>query len=708
MPPLKFKSTADIKVQKGIIDQVLGQDEAVQIMKKAAQQRRHVLLIGSPGTGKSMLGMGLAELLPKEKLVDILSFPNPNDENTPLIRTVPAGQGRDLVARSKMQTMGFFKNQNIFVFILVIISMIAPWWALNHYSKELGKTAGAIIFTAFFLGGMLFLAAFVIFLNVGRKMNTPQVKIPRSIVDNFRQKQAPFFDATGAHAGALLGDVLHDPFQSLNGSNKLTIIDDKNAQKNINTKELIENLFSKNKQKVLKKFQSKALKVYQTSLIKEQNNYEAIHLPKNELFILGETNGSVSPVEVLSCNRYDYDGKMIKLTTSENKELIVTPEHKIAINKDGEINYVEAKDIKEGTEIVAKSEDVIIYEQDIINTYDEKQQEQCKLYYQYLEIKKQNPSWGYKRIAKAMGQNIGKTRWWHAKKHIPVPIQTASWLKDKGLLPLKTNNSNLPLIAKVLGSTFGDGGVFNNLNGIFLSSSEKEAVEEFGKDIGEIFNLNKNENSRIIEGGEYGHSWCYQNTNRNIIRFFLALGAPKGNKSSIEIKVPNWVYLREEFLDQFFGSFLGSEIGIPKIHVSKNHLNTFDIAITGSKRLETNRYEFLSLLNLYFQNKGIKANIINSRKTRNEENYLYRLLISTKIDNMIMFIRNLKLNYCFYKKEKLVGTINEFIRIKRIKYEELLKRGYGAESCMSLLNLTPESLYEILNNKRFVLKKAEA
>ncbi|MBI2575704.1 ATP-dependent protease LonB [Candidatus Woesearchaeota archaeon] len=207
MAPIRFKSTADIKIPDKLIDQVVGQEPAVEVMKKSALQRRHVLLIGSPGTGKSMLGLGLAELLPKEKLLDTLAFPNPNDENAPLIRTVPAGQGRDLIARARIQSMGMFKNQNIIFFVLVILSMIAPWWARTYYKSDL-------MFTAFFLGGMLFLASFIIFLNVGKRMAPAQSNTPRLIVDNFSKKQGPFNDATGAHAGALLGDVLHDPFQS--------------------------------------------------------------------------------------------------------------------------------------------------------------------------------------------------------------------------------------------------------------------------------------------------------------------------------------------------------------------------------------------------------------------------------------------------------------------------------------------------------------
>jgi len=75
--------SSQVEVPTSLIDQVIGQERAVEVIRKAAIQRRHVMMIGSPGTGKSMLAKAMAELLPKEEMQDILVYPNSDDPNNP-------------------------------------------------------------------------------------------------------------------------------------------------------------------------------------------------------------------------------------------------------------------------------------------------------------------------------------------------------------------------------------------------------------------------------------------------------------------------------------------------------------------------------------------------------------------------------------------------------------------------------------------------
>ena len=191
---IDFNDTSSITVPESLIDHVIGQDEAVEVIKKAARQRRHVMLIGSPGTGKSMLGKAMSELLPVEELQDVLVYANPEDNNTPRVRIVPAGRGKQIVDAQKMEARKKVQTRNMFLMLIVM----------------------ALIVYAYYTGQLLFgvIAAALIFLSLRYMLPKEDAMVPKLLVDNNNKKKAPYVDATGAHAGALLGDVRHDPFQS--------------------------------------------------------------------------------------------------------------------------------------------------------------------------------------------------------------------------------------------------------------------------------------------------------------------------------------------------------------------------------------------------------------------------------------------------------------------------------------------------------------
>ncbi|MCI0497552.1 MAG: ATP-dependent protease LonB [Thermoplasmata archaeon] len=199
---LTIQTTANVDVPESVIEQVIGQEEGVDVIRKAAAQRRHVLLIGDPGTGKSMLGQAMAELLPNRELEDILAYPNTDDANEPKIRVVPAGKGKQIVKAQRTEAR-LFREQKARMKWFLIILVVAM---------------GFILF-ALFGDPYLLLISFVIVAMLFLAFRTPYGKrddemVPKLLVSHNPEDSPPFIDATGAHAGALLGDVRHDPFQS--------------------------------------------------------------------------------------------------------------------------------------------------------------------------------------------------------------------------------------------------------------------------------------------------------------------------------------------------------------------------------------------------------------------------------------------------------------------------------------------------------------
>ncbi|MCI4370029.1 MAG: sigma 54-interacting transcriptional regulator, partial [Thermoplasmata archaeon] len=188
-----------------LLDQVIGQDDAVEVSKKAATQKRHMILIGDPGTGKSMLARAMVDFLPKEPLQDILAYPNTDDPNEPKIRVVPAGKGKEIVAAQKLEAAQRKEQRMLLLAVVaIVIFLLAAYVVWITPGHDLTALLIAIIV-------VIFLYVIVRF-SSGRTDGGNTVA--KLLVGHVPDEKPPFIDATGAHAGALLGDVKHDPFQS--------------------------------------------------------------------------------------------------------------------------------------------------------------------------------------------------------------------------------------------------------------------------------------------------------------------------------------------------------------------------------------------------------------------------------------------------------------------------------------------------------------
>ncbi len=84
----EIRSTQDIAIPTDPLERVIGQEKAVEIARIAAYQRRHLLLVGPAGIGKSMTAQALALHLDRPR-TELRVVHNPENPERPSVEVVP-------------------------------------------------------------------------------------------------------------------------------------------------------------------------------------------------------------------------------------------------------------------------------------------------------------------------------------------------------------------------------------------------------------------------------------------------------------------------------------------------------------------------------------------------------------------------------------------------------------------------------------------
>ena len=246
-----LKSTDEIAIPADPLDRVLGQEEAIELAKVAAQQRRHLLLVGPPGTGKSMIAQAISLHLPKP-MSEIRVVNNPENPERPILEVVEESYVNEENI-SKADAAGELLTPekappNVAERLGYLCRNCHKYSSYNertcpHCGKSKAETGGSTNPFGDLLGSMLESAMpqvsfgkdrvttsrknadgtdeMIVFERAGdkiRMLDQKTLEKRRELDKTSNQKKLvkldrnPFVLATGASETELLGDVRHDPY----------------------------------------------------------------------------------------------------------------------------------------------------------------------------------------------------------------------------------------------------------------------------------------------------------------------------------------------------------------------------------------------------------------------------------------------------------------------------------------------------------------
>ena len=203
----QFEDTSGIAIPEDPIEQVIFQDRAKKAIRKIAHKRGHILMVGRPGTGKSLLAGMLQDVL-SQSLDDyirpddaILAYPGKDRNHIRIAYETP--EKADQLLDELRATID-------------AATTTAPVFSLDEQVQKLRKVRwGLILVTALLVAGSWFLPALLvgagitaigsIFIFLQENNHRAQEKIQRNSQQGLAANVKQLYD--------MLPVILHDPRQ---------------------------------------------------------------------------------------------------------------------------------------------------------------------------------------------------------------------------------------------------------------------------------------------------------------------------------------------------------------------------------------------------------------------------------------------------------------------------------------------------------------
>jgi len=283
-----------------------------------------------------------------------------------------------------------------------------------------------------------------------------------------------------------------------------------------------------------------------------------------------------------------------------------------------------------------------------------------------------------------------------------------SELKNKKLLPLFSNDKRLPLIARLIGSLFSDGGLYhsraNNYREIHFTLGQKEDAQELTSDLCQLgfkAHVRERVTQNKVGGREFQlHTHRVKCCSTALWVLFVALDVPVGKKTKQNYFVPDWILCASsEVKKEFLKGYIGGDG--PKVTVGlterkkKQPCNTIQINdiefykqerfLDSGLKYALQLKELLACFDVDVTRIFSKELILNEQKIQ-----VIHISISSAVKSAYAYC---KLGYAYCKqKQDAITDVTQFLELLRQKRTEWSQKYLEA---LDLYNSKNKSIIEI-------------